>query len=265
MGLVHLQVLSSGSEGNSALVRAGDLSVLVDAGLTREAMDARLASAGLASGAIEHVLVTHGHLDHARSAGMIARRERATLHAAATALSHPWARRSKRLAALPIGSALHLASERGEGEIVVRPVPLPHDCDPTVAFRIEHGGRVAVVVTDLGRPDADVARRLAGAHVLVLEFNYDPGLMRAGPYPAALQRRITGGQGHLSNDQGARMLELLASENLHTLVIAHVSKKTNEPRIAEATATSTLERLGLANRVRVLLARQDAALESLAV
>lgn len=268
---MHIHVLSSGSEGNSALVRAGQLNVLVDAGLDRHSMELRLLAAGLGPQAIEHVLVTHGHLDHARSAGFVARRERATLHAAEAMLVHPWARRAKRCAALAIGRDSALTSQRDgplcahTDELRLRAVVIPHDCDPTVAFRFEHEGRVAVILTDMGRPDADVARELAGAHVLVLEFNYDPDLMRTSVYPASLQRRIAGDRGHLSNGQGARMLELLASENLHTLVLAHISKKTNRPEIALEVAHATLERLGIHGRVRVIAARQDAAMESLAV
>jgi phosphoribosyl 1,2-cyclic phosphodiesterase len=99
----------------------------------------------------------------------------------------------------------------------------------------------------------------------VLEFNYDPQLMQEGPYPPMLQRRITGGRGHLSNEQAGQMLEWLASENLHTLVLAHLSKKTNLPEPALAAAQSTLERLGLASRVRVIVASQDEIGENLAV
>ncbi|MBL8863432.1 MAG: MBL fold metallo-hydrolase [Planctomycetes bacterium] len=262
---MRLQVLSSGSEGNSTLIRAGEQAALVDAGLGREAMLARLEAGRLGPGAVRHVLVTHGHLDHARSAGLVARRERATLHAADLSLHHPWARRAKSCAALAIGRDQALPGAPSGDELVYRAVPLPHDCDPTVAFRLEHQGRVAVILTDVGRPDPDVARALSGAHVLVLEFNYDPGLLARGPYPALLQRRIAGGRGHLSNAEGARLLELLASAELHTVIVAHVSKKTNRPELARAAAAGTLERLGLAGRVRLLVASQDEALESVEV
>jgi phosphoribosyl 1,2-cyclic phosphodiesterase len=257
---VKLQVLSSGSEGNCALVRAGGIVALCDAGLPRTALDERLASARLASGAIEHVLVTHGHLDHARSAGLVARRERATLHCALNLMSHASVRRAKRFSTISPGAPFALASERGGiDELAVAPVPLPHDCDPTVAFRFEHQGRVAVVLTDMGRPDDAVARALRGAHVLVLEFNWDPELMERSPYPAALRRRIAGDRGHLSNAQGAAMLERLAGAELHTLVLAHLSKKTNHPDRALEAARGVLCRLGLEERVRVLVASQDEA------
>ncbi|MBL8859318.1 MAG: MBL fold metallo-hydrolase [Planctomycetes bacterium] len=262
---MKLQVLSSGSEGNSTLVRAGELSILVDAGLSRVAMEERLESARLAPGAIAHVLVTHGHLDHARSAGMIARRERATLHCAEAMMTHASARRAKRLSTIRIGVEFELKPDEGDDRLRATPVPIPHDCDPTVAYRLEHQGRVAVILTDMGRVDDVVARRLNDAHVLVLEFNHDPALMETSPYPAVLRKRILGNHGHLSNAQGAAMLERMASPNLHTLVLAHLSQKTNTRELALAAAHGALERLGLTSRVRVIVAEQHEALETLEV
>jgi phosphoribosyl 1,2-cyclic phosphodiesterase len=261
---VHLQVLSSGSEGNSALIRAGELNILVDAGLGKGEMETRLESARLAPGAIRHVLVTHGHLDHARSAGIIARRERATLHCAQAMMTHAAARRSKRLSAITVNKRFDLSTENGADVLCVTPVGIPHDCDPTVAYRLEHADRVAVILTDMGRPDDGVARQLGGAHVLVLEFNHDPELMDRGPYPFVLRKRILGDRGHLSNAQAASMLEKLVSANLHTLVLAHLSQKTNTESLALEAAHGVLQRLGMTH-VRVLVAQQHVALESVAV
>lgn len=261
---MQLQVLSSGSEGNSTLVRAGECTLLVDAGLPRLALDERFRAAGLGHEPFDHVLVTHGHLDHARSVGLVARSSRATLHAAEAQLAHPWARRAKQLSTLRVDARFELTARSGKDALEVESVLLPHDCDPTVAFAFERAGRRAVILTDMGRPDLAVARRLADPHVLVLEFNWDPERMRQGPYPAVLQRRITGGRGHLSNEQACVMLEALAGPSLHTLVIAHISAKTNYPPIAEECARRTLERLGLSH-VRVLLAEQHAVLPSIEV
>jgi phosphoribosyl 1,2-cyclic phosphodiesterase len=248
---MQLQVLSSGSSGNSTLVRVGERALLVDAGLPREAMNARLEAARLGYQAIDHVLVTHGHLDHARSAGIVARAHRATVHCSASLMRQRSIARAKRL------STLTLDHQNEVGEVVVTPIRIPHDADPTVAFRLEHAGRVAVVLTDMGRDDAGIARRLRGAHVLVLEFNHDPGMVEAGPYTPALKRRILGNAGHLSNEQAGRMLREAASEHLHTVVLAHLSEVNNRPLLALAEAGAVLEDLGLGH-VRVEVAQQGA-------
>jgi phosphoribosyl 1,2-cyclic phosphodiesterase len=260
---VHCQVLSSGSGGNSLLVRAGDLHVLVDAGLPVYAMRERLDAARLPHRCIDHILVTHGHLDHARSAGALAKKHGATVHAPEAILRHPSLRRAPRMSALHISCASEIRTERGE-TVCYRPVLLPHDCDPTVAFAIDHAGRRLVILTDMGAANPNVARELSGACILVLEFNHDREMLLAGPYPEMLKRRVGGGRGHLSNEEASRMLELLAGPELHTLVLAHLSETNNTPERAHASACATLERLGLAH-VRVLIASQHSIGENLEV
>jgi phosphoribosyl 1,2-cyclic phosphodiesterase len=261
---VHLQVLSSGSGGNSTLVRAGDTAVLVDAGLTLKDLDERFAAARFAPAELDHVLVTHGHLDHARSAGALARRERALLHTAAALQSNASIRRCKNLNTLSVGGIQALPGRLRDEGFCATSIPLPHDALPTVAFKLEHEGRCAVILTDMGTPKAEVAQALRGAHVLVLEFNHDPQMLRCGPYPPALQRRILGNGGHLSNVQAAEMLEAMATDSLHTLVLAHLSEKNNTRELALQHARAALARRGL-EHVRVLIADQSVIGENLQV
>ncbi|MEO2092728.1 MAG: MBL fold metallo-hydrolase [bacterium] len=261
---MHLQVLSSGSKGNATLVRAGDLQLLVDAGLGVRALSERFAAAHVGPRNLDHLLVTHGHRDHSRSAGAVAKRQHAVLHAAEAILTHRGLARAPDKHALRIGRAHTLLPERGEGEVTYTPVLLPHDCDPTVAFKLEHEGRCAVILTDIGQPCPEVARHLKGAQLLVLEFNYDAQMLREGPYPETLKRRISGGRGHLSNVQAAKLLGQLAGPDLHTLVLAHLSAHNNTPGLALAAAQEALAGLGL-ERVRVIVASQDQVGENLAV
>lgn len=261
---MHIQVLSSGSGGNATLVRADETAVLVDAGLPIHELDERFAAAKFTSAGIDHVLVTHGHLDHARSAGIVARRARALLHTAAAIQSNASIRRCKNLNTLSVGATQALPGRQGDDGLRATSVPLPHDALPTLAFKLEHGGRCAVILTDMGVPRPDVARALRGAHVLVLEFNHDAGMLRNGPYAPALQRRILGNGGHLSNEQAAEMLRLLAGEELHTLVLAHLSEKNNRRELALECALEALARCGMPH-VRVIVAEQSACGENLAV
>lgn len=253
---MHLQVLSSGSGGNSTLVRAGETAILVDAGLTLKDLDQRFNDARFTPTGLDHVLVTHGHLDHARSAGALARRERSLLHTAAALQSNASIRRCKNLNTLSVGSTQALPGRRSDDGLCATSVSLPHDALPTLAFKLEHAGRCAVILTDMGAPRADVARALRGAHVLVLEFNHDPQMLQNGPYTVALKRRILGNAGHLSNAQAAEMLEQLASDELHTLVLAHLSAHNNTRELALEFAHAALARRGMGH-VRVLVADQD--------
>ena len=261
---MRLQVLSSGSRGNACLVRAGETRALLDAGLTMRELSARLDAVGVPSRSLHHIAVTHGHLDHARSAGALSHRASAPVTCSERIMRNRSIERAHELRAIRFGSDQELESPCDEEPLVLRPVHIPHDADPTAAFRVEHRGRVSVVLTDMGRPDPGVARALAGAHVLVLEFNHDEGMLRGGPYPAKLKRRIAGDGGHLSNEQAREVLRALAGPELHTLVLAHLSAHNNTPELALEAAHAELSALGL-DGVRVEVARQDAPLEAIEV
>ena len=195
----------------------------------------------------------------------MARQHGAILHCAQAMMGNASIRRAKRLSTLPIGPRFALEGPRGERDVEVTAVPLPHDCSPTVAFRFDQGDSRAVILTDMGHADQGIAAQLAGANVLVLEFNHDEHMLERGPYPFALKRRIAGPAGHLSNAQAASMLMHLASERLHTLVLAHLSATNNTAELALEAAHGCLARLGLAGRVRVLVASQDQSGEPIAV
>ena len=254
---MHIQILGSGSKGNSALVRAGETHLLIDAGLPKRELVRRLKEdARVQPLRIDHVALTHGHLDHARAAGAFAREAGARLVCSESIMRNASVRKAPHMFAFTVDRALALEGPHDD-VLHLRPVRIPPDADPTVAFRIEHRGRTAVVVTDMGRPDRQAARGLAGAHVIVLEFNHDPELLRLGPYTASLKRRIAGDRGHLSNEQAAEMLRLLAGAELHTLVLAHLSEVNNTPELALAAARRALGELGLTG-VRILVADQHA-------
>ncbi|MEW6073470.1 MAG: MBL fold metallo-hydrolase [Planctomycetota bacterium] len=261
---MHLQILSSGSRGNCALVRAGNTHLLVDAGLTLRETHERLELARVPPAKIDHLAVTHGHLDHARSAGAFGRRHGTRLHCCAGVMSNASVRGAPRYATLRIGDEQVLPGPGGDDGLRLRPVLLPHDAEPTVAFRLEQEGRVAVILTDLGTPDQALAGALRGAQVLVLEFNHDLDMLQRGPYPPFLKRRIAGARGHLSNEQAASLLPHLATDELHTLVLAHLSETNNTPERAQAAAFAALRAMGRED-VRVLVAGQREIGPNLAV
>ena len=264
---MHVQTLASGSQGNATLVRAGELHLLVDAGLPITELEDRLEAARVSPRRIDAIAITHGHLDHSRSAGSLARKSGARVVCAESLMRQRSVKRARRLARLPIDGELDLSVTGGaelDEVLTLAAVRIPHDADPTVALRVTHRERRLVVVTDMGRVSRPVAERLRDPHVLVLEFNHDLALLQRGPYAEKLKQRVAGPQGHLSNDEAAEMLALLAGPALHTLVLAHLSATNNTPELALEAARRTLAALGRED-VRVLVAAQDTVGPNLSV
>ncbi|HEX6883942.1 MAG TPA: MBL fold metallo-hydrolase [Planctomycetota bacterium] len=261
---MQLQVLASGSGGNAALVRAGELALLLDAGLPIDALEQRLAAARLPPHRLDAIVLTHGHLDHARSAGLLARKSGARVYCSVGLLANASLRGARATCALPAGGRVTVRAARGGDELALATVPLPHDADPTFALVLEHGGRRLALCTDLGAADPAVGRALAGVHVLALEFNHDAELLARGPYTPALKRRVGGPRGHLSNAQAAELLALALAPELHTLVLVHLSATNNRPELALASAQGVLERAGRTD-VRLVVAEQERIGAALAV
>jgi len=70
--------------------------------------------------------------------------------------------------------------------------------------------------------------------VLAIESNYDREMQRAADRPAMLKRRITGGRGHLSNDQAKAAIHAILDRSVRPpshLVLLHLSRQCNCPRL----------------------------------
>jgi phosphoribosyl 1,2-cyclic phosphodiesterase len=131
----------------------------------------------------------------------------------------------------------------------------PHDAASPIGVRLacRSTGAVAVVCTDIGHVSENVRTLCADADVLVLESNHDEGMLRAGPYPPFLQRRIASRTGHLSNRSSAELSRDLVHRNLAHVVLAHLSEKCNDHGIARAATADALRRTRFRGALSVAL------------
>src|SRR5262245_42286552 len=118
------------------------------------------------------------------------------------------------------------------GCIRVRTFPVPHDCAGTVGYVVEAEGMRFGYVTDLGHVTALVIERLRGCDALLIEMNHDLDLLREGPYPWDVKQRIASRHGHLSNEQGASLLEHALGADTRFVMLGHLSETNNEPGLA---------------------------------
>ena len=56
-----------------------------------------------------------------------------------------------------------------------------------------------------------------------------------------MKTRILGDFGHLNNGQAAKLIELIASDRLHTVVACHISETNNEVALVKKALESVLE------------------------
>lgn len=246
---MKLWVLGSGSGGNAVLVESGESRVLVDAGFGTRALASRMRAIGVAPASVEACIVTHEHTDHVTGAAAGARKWGWALYASAgTMEAWPELRAAGCTAVSPDQS---VALSRME----VTTQSTPHDAASPIGVRLacRSTGAIAVVCTDIGHVSENVRSLCAGADLLVLESNHDEGMLRTGPYPAFLQRRIASRTGHLSNRASAELSRDLVHRDLAHVVLAHLSEKCNDHGVARATTADALRRTRFRGTLSVAL------------
>ncbi len=232
---MRIASLGSGSRGNATLIQHGTTTLLVDNGFSLRQFTRRLQALDLVPEAIDAVLLTHEHGDHAGGVERLCATHGLPL----------WTAVGTARAALSDGFEYQrlLAGEAVVfGDIEVLPITVPHDAREPLqfVFRELDEDRRFGILTDTGHITSHIVDRFSGLHGLLLEFNYDARMLQSGPYPEALKQRVGGNLGHLGNDQSTELLERVDTSRLNCLIAAHISEKNNNPGVvAEAIAALT--------------------------
>lgn len=234
---MRFALLGSGSRGNATLVEEGKTRLLIDCGFSVREVERRLGRLGMSAQELTAILVTHEHNDHLGGVGALARKYRLPV----------WltpgteAAGSKRLGELPQIHSLNCHNEFGIEALQVTPYPVPHDAREPCQFVFGNGDKRLGLLTDTGRSTQHIEQQLNSCDALILESNHDPKMLAEGPYPPALQARVGGGLGHLSNGQAADILQRIDTSTLQHLVAAHLSEKNNRPELAVAALSAVLD------------------------
>jgi len=222
--------LQSGSNGNCYYVEAEGVRLLVDAGISGLLAQERLARHGLDIRAAHALLISHDHSDHSRSMGVYQRKFGLPIHVTGKTLEA--AGRRQRLGPIRQIQPFHPGTVLRFGAVSVETVRTPHDGADGVVFVIDDGRRRLGILTDLGHVFPGLERAIGSLDAVILESNYDPQMLRNGPYPAFLKKRIHGPGGHLSNSEAAELLRSAAGPRLKWVCLAHLSEENNRPELA---------------------------------
>ncbi len=244
-------MLGSGSSGNAVLIECDGSRILIDCGFGTRTLAGRLKTIGVKPDSIEGCLITHEHTDHAKGAGAAAKKWGWGVYATPGTSKAPELAKAKVHLFAP-GMTIDFPRMR------VTSTATPHDANESVGFVVESRstGARAGVFHDMGHVTRGVARACESLDILVLESNHDDDMLRNGPYPVFLQRRIASRTGHLSNRDAGNFMRDAASRQLEHLVLAHLSENCNTPRIALASMRSAVAKTAFQGTVTA--AQQDA-------
>ena len=244
----RIVTLYSGSGGNSVYIRMADTAILIDAGKSARRLCTALKEIGSDIEKIRAIFVTHDHTDHVSALEMIAKKYNIPIH-----VIEDSARIFDRGEIKPIHSRLvrHTPVYNVEigDNITVSSFVTPHDSLMSVGYRIEYRDgeetRLFGVATDIGYVSDSIREGLLGCEAVVLESNHDVDMLKHGPYPEMLKRRILSKRGHLSNEDSAQLSAYLAANGTRAFMLAHLSEENNEPSLALETTERAISDIGV--------------------
>lgn len=238
--------LYSGSSGNCVYLDAGNTKVLVDLGVSCRAAVTALASLDVDPKDLSAVLITHEHSDHIKGLSVFLKKYPVPVFASAAVLDF-----LRENVKLPENLPLCEATLDGFyiDRMQVNPFPTSHDSVGSLGYRFtfrdENAEELSVgIATDLGVYTPQVEQGLCGCRAVMLESNYDEGMIRVSDYPYYLKRRIQSQNGHLSNGDCACALPTLAAQGTRHFVLGHLSKNNNMELLAHQASHQALLQAG---------------------
>jgi phosphoribosyl 1,2-cyclic phosphodiesterase len=239
--------LYSGSSGNSIFFSSGKTKILVDAGLSGKKIKDALASIGEDPSELSAILVTHEHIDHIRGVRIISREfgipvymNEGTLSAYKRSVSAP-----DKENFIDNVRIFTTGCDFEVGDILVNSFHLPHDAGEPVGFNLYAGNTKITMATDMGHITRKLIDRFEGCDLLFIESNHDIDMLKAGPYPWSLKKRILGDGGHLSNEMAGKVVAYLAEKGTSKFMLGHLSATNNFPELAYMTVSNILEEKGI--------------------
>lgn len=235
--------LFSGSSGNCVYIKYADEEILIDAGVSYKRICAALESIDTSIHNIKAVLITHEHCDHVQALPVLSRHSDIPIYIN---------RKSASFYDTPLDELLegHVRIKDSGDSVTFNGFEVdifstPHDSLGSCGyhFTFSDGSRFALA-TDMGKITPEISSYLLGCKSVIIESNHDVKMLKNGPYPYPLKKRILSDHGHLSNDDCAAFIPKLVDMGTEKIILAHLSKENNTPELCYKTNAEALAEAG---------------------
>ena len=231
--------LYSGSSGNSIFVANENTRILIDAGLPGKNIEAALREIGEEPSSIDGIFITHEHSDHIKGVGVISRKYDIPIYTNEAT----WKGMLRSIGKIKEHN-IKIIDKRSVTTIKDMDIisfNIPHDAAGPVGYTLHSKGKKVSIATDLGTFTEEVRYNIKDSDIILLESNHDVQMLKFGPYPYPLKRRVLSEIGHLSNDACAEALVTINDESKpRRIVLGHLSHTNNYPELAYQTAVNVL-------------------------
>ncbi|WP_252216695.1 MBL fold metallo-hydrolase [Clostridium sp. VAP41] len=236
--------LYSGSSGNSMFIASEKSKILIDAGLPGKRIDEALKSINQSPNDLDGIFVTHEHSDHIKGVGVLSRKYDIPIYAN----SNTWNAMESLIGKIKEHN-IKVIDKRSVTQIKdldVKAFNIPHDSISPMGYTIANKDKKVSVATDLGTFTKEIYDNIKESEIILLESNHDVSMLKYGPYPYSLKRRILSEIGHLSNDDcGEAIVEILKNGFNKKVILGHLSSTNNQPDLAYQTVVNVLRENGI--------------------
>jgi phosphoribosyl 1,2-cyclic phosphodiesterase len=244
--------LYSGSSGNSMFIASDKARILIDAGLPGKKIDMALQEINQEPKDLNGIFITHEHSDHIKGIGVLSRKYDIPIYANADT----WSAMENSIGKIKEHN-VKVIDKRSITEIQdmnIKAFNIPHDAVAPMGYTVSDGKKNISVATDFGTFTREIYDNIKDSEVILLESNHDVNMLKFGPYPYPLKRRILSEIGHLSNDDcGSAIVELSKCSLNKKIILGHLSNTNNQPDLAYQTVFNVLNENGIKQNQDIIL------------
>lgn len=245
---MEISVLASGSSGNCFYIENNGKALLVDAGISAKQIIKRLSIIKKNPENVKGIFITHEHSDHIRGVDIFARKFNVPIFVTKKTVQNRFICLNEDL----INFIKNDTTIKLEG-MTIESFSKSHKAADPVSYNISNNKKISVI-TDIGYCCKNVISNVKDSDFLCLESNHDETMLESGPYPYFLKNWIKSNSGHLSNLKSALCVLEHAPKKLNHIILSHLSKINNHPKIALETFKYLLkERIDLSPKISVSL------------
>lgn len=225
---LQIASIASGSNGNCYYIGNDTEAVLVDVGIHCREIERRMQGLSLSINRIKAIFISHEHTDHIKGVSAFARKYDLPVYVT-PGTAHGGRLNLDLRYMVPFDESAPVSV----GRLSVSAFKKHHDAWDPHSFTISQDGITIGVFTDLGQVCSNLVQHFSRCHAAFLEANYDTGMLMNGYYPYHLKTRISGGKGHLSNDQALDLFRNHRPPFMSHLLLSHISKDNNDLQLVE--------------------------------
>lgn len=225
---LYITSLNSGSNGNCYYAGNDENAVLIDAGISCRETEKRMKRLGLSMKNVKAIFISHEHSDHINGIAVLAKKYQLPIYVTEETQKHSKLSHDQYLL-IPF-SAYNAVRV---GNLTVTAFPKFHDAIDPHSFIVASSSVKVGIFTDLGIVCKDLIKHFKECHAAFLEANYDETMLANGSYPYHLKKRISGGEGHLSNVQALQLVMDHKPSFMTHLILSHLSKNNNDPELVQ--------------------------------